>query len=83
MLTVMARNRKTLDDLTPAELREQVLLCHEHMQRCCEVLDGADMEPVELVDVNDSADLELFYKCKRLGGLSRRSRNLLRNGNRE
>ena len=63
----MARMRRTLDDLTAAELREQVVLCHEHFQRCCDVLDGKKgVKPVVLVDVMDSADLELFYKCKRV-----------------
>ena len=56
---------KVLDELTPDELRLEVMNCHEHMRRCCDVLDGKDdVEPVELADVSDSMDLELFYKCK-------------------
>lgn len=56
--------RKSLSDLTREELLEEVVRCHLHMERCLEVLCGKSVEPVELVDVNDSTDLELFYKCK-------------------
>jgi hypothetical protein len=70
--------RRTLDDLTPAEMREQVVLCHQHMERCCDVLDGKQgVKPVELVDVSDSADLELFYQCKKVAELSRLSAGVM------
>lgn len=74
MLRAMeATKRRTLDDLTPAEMREQVVLCHEHFKRCCDVLDGKDVDPVELLDVSDSTDMELFYKCKRAATCERNS----------
>ena len=73
-MAMKTTKRRTLDDLTPAEMREQVVLCHQHMERCCDVLDGKQgVEPVKLVDVSDSADLELFYKCKKVAELSRLS----------
>ena len=56
-----------LEDLTFDELRQEVMKCHQHMERCYDVLMGEKgVEPVELVDVLDSIDLELFYKCKEM-----------------
>ena len=56
---------KRLEDLTVDELRHEVRKCHQHMERCYDVLMGEkNVKPVELVDVQDSIDLELFYKCK-------------------
>lgn len=58
---------KRLEDLTVDELRHEVVRCHEHMGRCYDVLQGElGLEPVVLVDVMDSIDLELFYKCKEI-----------------
>ena len=58
---------RTLEELTVDELRQEVRKCHEHMKRCLAVLDGEKkVEPVELVDVDDSIDLELFYKCRQV-----------------
>ena len=58
---------RTLEELTVDELRQEVMKCHEHMKRCLDVLDGEKkVEPVELVDVDDSIDLELFYKCRQV-----------------
>lgn len=58
---------KTIDEMTLDELRQEVRRCHEHMERCLSVLDGEkNVEPVELADVSDSADLELFYRCKKV-----------------
>ena len=58
---------KRLEEMTVDELRQEVVRCHEHMERCYNVLQGEkNVEPVELVDVLDSIDLELFYKCKEI-----------------
>lgn len=47
------------------ELKAEVVKCHVHFQRCLDVLNGVKgVRPVNLVDVQDSVDLELFYKCK-------------------
>lgn len=59
--------KKGLLELTVDELRQEVRKCHEHMKRCLDVLCGKKkVEPVELVDVDDSIDLELFYKCRQV-----------------
>lgn len=56
---------RRLEDLALDELRHEVRKCHEHMQRCYQVLCGErNVKAVELVDVLDSIDLELFYKCR-------------------
>lgn len=58
---------KKIEEMTLDELRQEVRRCHEHMERCLSVLDGEkNVEPVELADVSDSADLELFYRCKQV-----------------
>lgn len=58
---------KKIEEMTLDELRQEVCRCHEHMERCLSVLDGEkNVEPVELADVSDSADLELFYRCKKV-----------------
>lgn len=65
----MAASR-TIEDLSLSELREQVMLCHEHFRRCMMALRGYDVEPVELYcddSIGDSDDLELFYMCKEIG----------------
>ena len=62
---------RKLQDLSLSELREQVMLCHEHFRRCLGALCGdKDAEPVELFcddSLGDSDDLELFYACKKIG----------------
>lgn len=61
---------RTIEDLSLSELREQVMLCHEHFRRCMAALGGEDVEPVELFcddSLGDSDDLELFYICKEIG----------------
>ena len=58
---------KRLEEMTVDELRQEVVRCHEHMERCYNVLQGEkNVNPVALVDVHDSIDLELFYKCKEI-----------------
>lgn len=62
--------KKKLQDMSLSELREQVVLCHEHFRRCMAALKGEDVEPVELFcedALGDSDDLELFYMCKQIG----------------
>ena len=65
----MSKDCKALNMMTADELRDEVMNCHEHMGRCLRVLNGEkDVEPVEMVDVSDSVDLELFYKCMKVRG---------------
>lgn len=56
---------KFVDSLTPEEIKEQLKLAYIQMERCKEVLNGADVEPVEMKDNGLSSDLELFYSCKK------------------
>ena len=64
---------KSFQDLSLSELSEQVVLCHEHFRRCLRALKGDEkVDPVELFcddSLGDSDDLELFYECKKIGGL--------------
>lgn len=63
--------RRGIESLSPSELREQVILCHEHFRRCLMALRGEDAEPVSLLGggvLGDSDDLELFYLCRKFGG---------------
>lgn len=63
--------KRVLADLSLGELREQVILCHEHFRRCLRALKGdRNVEPVELFmdeTLGDSDDLELFYECQHAG----------------
>lgn len=56
---------KFVDGLTPEEIKEQLKLAYIQMERCKQVLNGADVEPVEMMDNGLSSDLELFYSCKK------------------
>lgn len=56
---------KFVDSLTPEEIKEQLKLAYIQMERCKQVLNGADVEPVEMKDNGLSSDLELFYSCKK------------------
>lgn len=51
--------------LTPDQVREQLILAYLQMEKCQNVLNGYDVEPVEMMDNGDSSDLELFYRCKK------------------
>ena len=51
--------------LTPDECREQLVLAYLQMEKCMQVLRGADVEPVSMMDNGESSDLELFYRCKK------------------
>ena len=52
--------------LTPDECREQLVLAYLQMEKCMQVLRGADVEPISMMDNGESSDLELFYMCKKV-----------------
>ena len=54
-----------VSQLTPDECREQLALAYLQMEKCMQVLRGADVEPVSMMDNGESSDLELFYRCKK------------------
>lgn len=54
-----------VNQLTPDQCREQLVLAYLQMEKCQNVLKGYDVEPVEMMDNGDSSDLELFYQCKK------------------
>ena len=62
------RNRLTafVSQLSPDQVREQLVLAYLQMEKCRKVLRGHDVEPVEMMDNGDSVDLELFYLCKKV-----------------
>jgi len=58
-----------LSELSKTVLIEQLKLCWKHFHVCAQALDGANVQPVELIacdELGDSDDLELFYKCKKI-----------------
>lgn len=55
-----------VNQLTPDQVREQLVLAYLQMEKCKNVLKGYDVEPVEMMDNGDSSDLELFYRCKKV-----------------
>jgi hypothetical protein len=54
-----------VNQLTPDQCREQLVLAYLQMEKCKNVLKGYKVEPVEMMDNGDSSDLELFYRCKK------------------
>lgn len=54
-----------INQLTPDEIREQLVLAYMQMERCNQVLRGESVEPVPMMDNGLSSDLELFYSCKK------------------
>ena len=54
-----------VDQLSPDQVREQLILAYLQMEQCQRVLRGEDVEPIEMLDNGDSSDLELFYRCKK------------------
>ena len=54
-----------VNQLTPDQVREQLVLAYLQMEKCQTVLKGYDVEPVEMMDNGESSDLELFYHCKK------------------
>lgn len=55
-----------VNQLTPDQVREQLVLAYLQMEKCQSVLKGYDVEPVEMMDNSESPDLELFYRCKKV-----------------
>ena len=54
-----------VDQLSPDQVREQLILAYLQMEQCQRVLRGEDVEPIEMLDNGESSDLELFYRCKK------------------
>ena len=54
-----------VNQLTPDQVRKQLVLAYLQMERCQQVLRGEDVEPVAMKDNGESSDLELFYMCKK------------------
>ena len=55
-----------VNQLTPDQVREQLVLAYLQMEKCQSVLKGYDVEPVTMMDNGCSSDLELFYRCKKV-----------------
>lgn len=55
-----------VNQLSPDQVREQLILCYLQMERCQQVLRGEDVEPVVQMDNGESSGLELFYMCKKV-----------------
>lgn len=54
-----------VNQLTPDQVREQLILAYLQMETCKKALKGYDVEPVEMMDNGECSDLELFYSCKK------------------
>ncbi len=54
-----------IETLSEKECRLQLSLAYLHMERCIQVLNGAEIDPVVMKDNGKSSDLELFYACKK------------------
>lgn len=54
-----------VNQLSPDQVREQLILCYLQMERCQQVLRGEYVEPVAMKDNGESSDMELFYRCKK------------------
>ena len=57
-----------VNQLTPDQVREQLVLAYLQMEKCQAALRGYDVLPVEMMDNGESSDLELFYRCKKTAG---------------
>ena len=55
-----------VNQLSPDQVREQLILSYLQMERCQQVLRGEKVEPVAMMDNGLSSDLELFYLCKKV-----------------
>lgn len=53
-----------VSSLSEAEVRRELCLAYEQMERCIGVLSGEDTGPVDMLDNGESSDLELFYRCR-------------------
>lgn len=54
-----------VNSLSEGEARRQLFLAYCQMERCLELLNGEDVEPVTMKDNGLSSDLELFYTIKK------------------
>lgn len=54
-----------VNQLSPDEVREHLVLAYLQMDRCQQVLKGCDVEPI-MIDNGGEIDLELFYRCKKV-----------------
>ena len=75
-----------VNQLSPDECREQLVLAYLQMERCQEILRGDDVTHVTMMDNGMSSDLELFYLCKKvrreldyLERLRKKDTNILKN----
>lgn len=60
------RLRDFVSSLSEADAREQLTLAYLQMERCQQVMQGEDVEPVTMMENGLDSDLELFYMCKKL-----------------
>lgn len=58
--------REFVASLSDSDAREQLVRAYLQMERCQEVMEGKDVEPVEMMENGLDSDLELFYMCKKL-----------------
>ena len=54
-----------VNQLTPDQVREQLVLAYLQMEKCQMVLKGYDVEPEAMMGNGENSDLELFYRCKK------------------
>lgn len=52
--------------LSESEVRHELLLSYLMMERCQEVMEGKNVDPVKMKENGLDSDLELFYMCKKL-----------------
>lgn len=55
-----------VNQLTPGQVREQLVLAYLQMEQSQRVLRGENVEPVTMLDNGENSDLELFYRCKKM-----------------
>jgi hypothetical protein len=58
--------RKFVSSLSEKDAREQLYLAYLQMERCRQLLDGEDVEPVTMIENGLDSDLELFYMIKKM-----------------
>ncbi len=54
-----------VNQLSPDQVREQLILAYLQMEQTQRVLRGENVEPLTMLDNGESSDLELFYSCKK------------------
>lgn len=54
-----------INQLSPDQVREQLVLAYLQMEQTQRVLRGENVEPLTMLDNGESSDLELFYQCKK------------------